>query len=127
MLCLFLCFEATSRLKINLAKSKIVLAGNAEDVEGLARILGCRVSSLPMKFSGFPLGTFYKAALIWNGMIKKMESRLAVWKRPYLSKGDGITLMKMTISNLPTCYLSRFPVPVGVTNMLKKLQRDFLL
>jgi hypothetical protein len=114
-------------LKINLAKSKIILVGDAEDVKGLARILGCRVSSLPMKFLGFPLGASYKAALIWNGIIEKMESRLAVWKRPYLSKGDGITLMKTTISNLPTYYLSRSPVPVGVTNMLEKLQRDLLL
>jgi hypothetical protein len=44
--CLFLCFEAVLRLKINLEKSEIVLVGDVGDVKGLARILGCRESSL---------------------------------------------------------------------------------
>jgi hypothetical protein len=49
MLCLFVCFEAFLGLKINLAKSELVPIGDVGDVEGLARILGCRVASLPMK------------------------------------------------------------------------------
>jgi hypothetical protein len=41
------------------------------DVEGLARILGCRVSSLPMKYLGLPLGASYMAMSIWNDIIEK--------------------------------------------------------
>jgi hypothetical protein len=55
--CLFLFCEAVLRLKFNLAKSELVPVGNVGDVEGLARILGCRVASLPMKYFGLPLGT----------------------------------------------------------------------
>jgi hypothetical protein len=44
----------------------------------------------------------------------------------YLSKDGGLTLLKSTISNLPTYYLSLFPIPVGVANRLDKLQMDFL-
>jgi hypothetical protein len=55
-----------------------------------------------------------------------MEHRLAGWKRLYLSKGCILTLIKSTLSNLPTYYLSLFPIPVGVANRLDKLQRDFL-
>jgi hypothetical protein len=51
---LFLCFDAVSGLKINLSKS--VAIGDVVDVEGLARILGCRVASLLMKYLGLPLG-----------------------------------------------------------------------
>jgi hypothetical protein len=40
---------------------------------------------------------------------------LAGWKRLYLSKGGRLTLIKSTISNLPTYYLSLFPIPIGVT------------
>jgi hypothetical protein len=58
--CLFLCFEAVSVLKVKLAKSKLVLVGAMEDVEGLARILGCRVSSLLMKYVGLLLGASFK-------------------------------------------------------------------
>jgi hypothetical protein len=50
-----LCFEAISGLKINLAKSEIVPIGEVRDVEELANILGCRVSSLPMKYLGLGL------------------------------------------------------------------------
>jgi hypothetical protein len=41
--CIFLCFESASELRINLAKSEIVLIGEVKDVEELANILGCRV------------------------------------------------------------------------------------
>ncbi|KAG6732890.1 hypothetical protein I3842_01G199300 [Carya illinoinensis] len=44
----------------------------------------------------------------------------------YLSKGGRITLIKSTLSNLPTYFLSLFPLPVGVAARIKKLQRDFL-
>jgi hypothetical protein len=48
------------------------------------------------------------------------------WKKLYLSKGvrlTRLTLLKSTLSNLPT---SLFPILVVVANKLKKLQRDFL-
>jgi hypothetical protein len=47
-----------------------------EDVEDLAHLLGCRVSSLPMKYLGLPLATSYKATSIWNDDIEKIERRL---------------------------------------------------
>jgi hypothetical protein len=53
---LFLCFEAVSGLKINLAKSVLVVVGC---VDGLASILGCGVSSLPLKYLGLPLGGLF--------------------------------------------------------------------
>jgi hypothetical protein len=42
-----------------------------------------------------------------------------------LSKGGRLTLIKNTLSNLPTYYLSLFPILVGVASRLEKLQRDF--
>jgi hypothetical protein len=102
--CIFLCFKAASRLRINLGKSEIVPIGDVEDVEGLAQLLGCRVVSLPMIYMGLPLGASYKTTSIWNGVIEKMERQLAGWKRMYLSKGVRLTLLKSTISNLPTYF-----------------------
>lgn len=75
--CHFLCFEAVSRLKINPTNSKLVPVGAKDDVGGLASILGCSVSSLLMKYSGLPLGALFMAKSIWNGIIEKMEHRLA--------------------------------------------------
>lgn len=48
-LCCLLCFEAILWLKINLSKLELVFVGVVDDVGGLARFLGGRVSScLPM-------------------------------------------------------------------------------
>jgi hypothetical protein len=44
----------------------------------------------------------------------------------YLSKGGRVTLIKSTLSNLPTYFLSTFSIPASVANRIEKLQRDFL-
>jgi hypothetical protein len=54
------------------------------------------------------------------------ETKMEGWKRLYLSKGSRLTLIKSTLSNLPTYYLFIYPILVAVANKLKKLQRDFL-
>jgi hypothetical protein len=75
--CLFLCLEATSGLKINLAKSELVPMGNVDHVERLASILSYGVSSLPVKYLSLPLGATYKAKHIWDGVFEKIERQLA--------------------------------------------------
>jgi hypothetical protein len=47
---LFLCFETVSGLKMNLAKLELVPVGTVDNVVGLAKILGCGVAFLPMKY-----------------------------------------------------------------------------
>jgi hypothetical protein len=74
---LFLYFEATSGLKINLAKSEMVTVGIVENVDGLVGIWGCRVSYLPLKYLGLPLRASFKAKFMWDGVIEKIERRLA--------------------------------------------------
>jgi len=122
----FLCFEAASGLRINLAKLEMVPMGIVENVDGLVGILGCRVSSLPLKYLGLPLEASFKAKSIWDRVTEKIERRLASWKRMYLSKSGKVTLIKSTLSNLPTYFLSLFPLPTSIANCLEKLYRDFL-
>jgi len=56
--------DTTSKPPSTIGTRNIVLVGNMGDVDGLACILDCRVSSLPMKYLGLPLGTSYKAISI---------------------------------------------------------------
>jgi hypothetical protein len=51
---------------------------------------------------------------------------MAGWKKLHLSKGGWLTLIKSTLSNLPTYYLSLLLVPMSVAKRIEKIQRDFL-
>jgi hypothetical protein len=123
---LFLSFEAILGLKINLAKSVLVPVGDVDNMAELANIMGCGVSSLPLKYLGLPLGAPFKAKSIWDDVVGKIERRLVNWKWMYLSKGGRVTLIKSTLSNLPTYFLSLFSIPSSVASRIEKLHRDFL-
>ena len=71
------CFQAFTGLKVNVGKSEIVLVGEVNNLDALANILQCRVSSLPMKYLGMPLGTSFKTTSIWNLILEKMGTKLA--------------------------------------------------
>ena len=75
---------------------------------------------------GPSIGCFHKEETIWNSVLEKMERHLAEWKRFFLSKGGKVTLIKSTLSSLPTYFLSLLPIPVKVANRMEKIQRDFL-
>jgi hypothetical protein len=44
----------------------------------------------------------------------------------YLSKGGRLTLIKSTLSSLPTYFLFLFLISASVANRIEKLFRDFL-
>jgi hypothetical protein len=123
---LFLFFEVDSGLKINLAKSMLVPVGNVVNMDDLAGILGCGVSSLPLKYLGLLLGAPFKAKFIWDDVVGKIERWLASWQMMYLSKGGRVTLIKSTLSNFLTYFLSLFPIPTSVASRIEKLHLDFL-
>ena len=79
-----------------------------------------------MTYLGMPLGTLYKSTSIWNPILERMEKKLSGWKRLYLSKGGRLTLLKCTLSSLPTYYLSLFTIPKAVLIKLECIQRNFL-
>ena len=56
-------------------------------MHALAEILGCRVGTLLMTYLGMPLGASYNSPSIWNPILEKIEQKLAMWKKLYLSKG----------------------------------------
>jgi len=123
---LFLLFEASSGLKVNFAMSKLIPVGNIDLVGRLAGIVGCGVSTLPVKYLGLPLGASYKAKHIWDGVIEKIKHRLASWKMMYLSRGCRVSLLKSILANLSAYYMSLFNLLASVAKCIEKLQRDFL-
>jgi hypothetical protein len=57
---------------------------------------------------------------------KMFDHRLASWNWLYPSKRGRVTLIKSTLSNLPTYLLSLFPIPASVAKHIEKFHRDFL-
>ena len=115
-------FEAVSGLKIKLGKSKLVPVIVMHNIDLLLNVLSCKQGTLPMKYLGPPLGAKFKDKTIWNPILEKMKRRLTSWKCLYLSNGGRVTLIKSTLSNLPTYFLSLFPIPASVANRIEKLQ-----
>ena len=115
-----------SSLKINLGKSKMVVVGAVHNIELLVAVLGYKQGSLTVKYLGLPLGEKFKDVTIWNPILEKMERKLASLKKLYISKGGRVTLIKSALSNLPTYFLSLFPIPASVAKQITRLQRNFL-
>ncbi|RVW44116.1 putative ribonuclease H protein [Vitis vinifera] len=95
-------------------------------METLAPGLGCKIGSLPISYPGLPLGAPYKSTRVWDVVEERFKKRLSLWKRQYLSKGDRLTLVKSTLSSLPTYFIFLFLIPKRVCVRLEKIQRDFL-
>ena len=123
---IFILFEVTSGLKVNLAKSVLILEGNVQQVDSLVSILGCEVATLPVEYLGLSLGAAHNATHISDGVIEKIEQCMAGWKRSLLSKGGRVTLIKSTLPNILAYYMSLFKIPVSVANCIEKLQHDFI-
>ena len=122
---LLLCFQAVTGLNVNVVKSEMVPIEEVNNVNALAKILDCRVGALPMTYLGMPLAASHKSPSIWNPILEKIERKLAGWMKLYLSKGGRMTLLRSTLSSLPTYFLSLFTIPTHVANKIEKLQRDF--
>ncbi|RVW83965.1 Ran-binding protein 1-like c [Vitis vinifera] len=122
----FMWFEAISGLKVNLNKTEAIPVGEDIPMETLAAVLGCKIGSLPTSYLGLPLGAPYKSIRVWDAVEERFRKRLSLWKRQYLSKGGRLTLLKSTLSSLPTYFLSLFVIPKRVCARLEKIQRDFL-
>ena len=119
-------FEFISSLRIILDKSEIIPVGRVENLKVLTLKLGCKVGKLLSVYLGLPLGAPHKSVAVWDGMEERLWRRLTLWKRQYISKGERLTLIRSTLSNMPIYYMSILRMPRSVRLRLEQIQRDFL-
>ena len=91
-------------MKINLEKSEIILMGKIVRIEVLAQEFSIKDGPLDLVFS---LDSPFTFISIWDGVKEKLQRRLAVWKRQYLSKGGRLAMIP-TLSLLIHVVVSDF-------------------
>ena len=64
--------------------------------------------------------------ILWTKVLNGLYFFLTRPTTQQQSKGGRVTLIKSTLSNLPTYFLSLFPIPASVANRIARLQQDFL-
>ncbi|CAI0385094.1 unnamed protein product [Linum tenue] len=120
------CFQAVSGLQINLEKSTMFVVGDVPNPDFFASIFGCKWSSEPSKYLGFPLGAKVNSASTWDSIINKFEKRLEGWKARFLSLGGRLVLNNSVLNGQPNYYFTLFRAPCSVLNRIERIQRRFI-
>lgn len=122
-----LCFEAVSGLRVSFFKSEFIgIKVNEDRLQLLADLLGSKAGDIPNTYFGLPLCNGVASKSLLFLVLERLEKRLSLWKKYYLSFGGRITLIKAALANLPIYFISIFKCPVEVIKCMEKLQKDFL-
>ncbi|KAJ1704421.1 hypothetical protein LUZ63_004200 [Rhynchospora breviuscula] len=120
-------FSLCSGLNLNLAKSTFVpfnLSHN--NITSVEQILLCEHSYLPLTYLGLPLTFTRPSRDLFQGLIEKIDKKLAGWKFKLLSRAGRLTLVTSVLSSIPTFYMSVFRLPSWVIKEIDKRRRSFL-
>jgi hypothetical protein len=85
-------FEALTDIKINYTKTYLIpmnLSGT--EANSYATMLGCKLSSFPLKYLGVPLNERKVRNYDWNILLDKVAAMLPKWKGFLLSLGGRHT------------------------------------
>ncbi|XP_077215810.1 uncharacterized protein LOC143850444 [Tasmannia lanceolata] len=121
------CYEFVTGQRSNFRKSSLFAINlPPSEAEEFAKVMGCRLNSLPSLYLGLPLGVGKPGKALWTPIVERIESRLETWKRNLVSKGGRLILVKAVLANIPVYYLSLFNCPVSVVLRIEQIQRRFL-
>ncbi|KAL0295119.1 UNVERIFIED_CONTAM: hypothetical protein Sangu_3204200 [Sesamum angustifolium] len=120
-------FAAMSGLKINPAKSQIILSRSVQqERQQILDYLGFQEGTLPIKYLGIPLTSSRLTMSDCRPLIDKVEARLAGWNHQNLSYAGRLQLIKSVLGTLHMYWASAFILPKGVLKILEKKMRRFL-
>ncbi|KAL0298166.1 UNVERIFIED_CONTAM: hypothetical protein Sangu_3157300 [Sesamum angustifolium] len=120
-------FATLSGLKVNQAKSQIILSSSVQqERQQILEYLGFQEGSLPIRYLGIPLTSSRLTIADCRPLIDKVDARLAAWINQNLSYAGRLQLIKSVLSTLHTYWASAFILPKGVLKSLEKKMRQFL-
>ncbi|XP_071741242.1 uncharacterized protein [Rutidosis leptorrhynchoides] len=101
--------------------------GVRQEVNRLARHIGCNGGKLPFIYLGLTIGSKMTKVKDWNPVIEKFKARLSSWKMRSLSFGGRVVLIKSVLNSLPLYYFSLFRAPPSVLKILESVRRGLSL
>ena len=106
---LLYCFEWMSGLKINYHKSEVLVFGvsKAEQIR-MAKMLNCKIGSLPMTYLELPLSDRNVGAKSLEGPLTKMRKKLQPWKGKILSSRGRLMLTNSSLSSVPIYLMGMY-------------------
>lgn len=119
-------FQACSGLQVSPHKSTLFEINLVEDFDSIISTWSCQKGTLPTCYLGLPLGAKFKCRSSWDPVLERMQARLAMWKRAYLSKEGRRILLISTLSSLPVYMLSAVLLPSTVAKEMEKIMGRFL-
>lgn len=109
--------EAVSGLKMNLGKGVLVPVEEVEDVGWIAQYQGVRCVPFQRPTLICRLVCVIRLDQLGVYLWKEWKGQLTS-KDIYLPKGGRITLIKTTLSSLPTYCMLFYPIPLCVANFV---------
>lgn len=119
-------FEELTGLQVNTSKTLLYKVNELNCWKELMNLWNFKEGKLPDTYLGLPLGLNFKSKPVWQGLIEKFQSRLANWKRRYLTKAGPLVLIKSTLATFPIFMLSLLVLPASVEEELESIMREFL-
>eukprot|EP00253_Pinus_taeda_P022654 PITA_22654 len=120
-------FAEAFGLEINKDKSCIFIFNTIDQVKShLIRILGFKKGELPTKYLGNVLDYTSRRMKNWQGVLDKLNNKVANWAFRVLNIVGRIVLAKSVLQAIPIYPLSIMAAPVGVCAKIREIIRKFI-
>ena len=120
-------FAGASGLKTNMSKCMISLIQcDLEATVTLSRYFTGKIDPFRIRYLGIPLGLRQLSKNDLQPLIDKVTSRLPTWKAGLLNKAGRSTLIKSTLSAIPTHTALAANLSPWVTKQIDSVRRSFL-
>ncbi|XP_059067465.1 uncharacterized protein LOC131858288 [Cryptomeria japonica] len=119
-------YSMASRQEINPAKSEVFFFNTKLSIQKeICGILNFNLANLPCKYLGLPSDKGSGSSNMWDGVVEKIKSRVAILKGKWLSFAGKATLVKSVLVVVPIYQLSCFNLPQSKKEILNRHLRSF--
>jgi len=109
-------YEVMSGLKINFAKSEIIMINGDNDKHMVyVDLFNCQTGMYPIKYLGVPVSPGRLHVKDWTPLIEKNEKKLSSWKGSSLSIAGRLTLINSSLSSTFIYHMSMYQLPKTIT------------